>query len=210
MTLDNGNKRIALFVIFVFFLTVTLASLNYNSSDDNLAFATTLNTTQTQPNINAKSIYDKGTAVLGNNVKNLIILVPDEAHHGNGEAKENRFIEQSFLPQTSIINKGTKVIWFSGDVSHEHQIILNNDQSLFDSGTLPEFTESNPMVFNTVGNFGYISPDIDQEAVQKGFVMKGDVKVIDQPNVLNSSANNTVIGSSAITTPSSDEATQAA
>jgi hypothetical protein len=66
------------------------------------------------------------------------------------------------------------------------------------------------MVFNTVGNFGYISPDIDQEAVQKGFVMKGDVKVIDQPNVLNSSANNTVIGSSAITTPSIDEATQAA
>ena len=64
------------------------------------------------------------------------------------------------------------------------------------------------MVFNTVGNFGYISPDIAQEAVQKGFVMKDDVKVIDQPNILNSSANNTVIGSSTITTPS-NEATQA-
>ena len=50
------------------------------------------------------------------------------------------------------------------------------------------------MVFNTVGDFGYMSPDIDQEAVQKGFVMKGDIKVVDQPNVLNSNANNTVIG----------------
>ena len=69
-------------------------------------------------------------------------------------------------------------------------IILNDDQSLFDSGTLPEFTASNPMVFNTVGDFGYMSPDIDQEAVQKGFVMKGDIKVVDQPNVLNSNANN--------------------
>jgi hypothetical protein len=132
-------------------------------------------------------------------------LIPDEAHHGNGEAKENRFIEQSFLPQTAIINKGTQVIWFSGDVSHEHSIILN--ESLFDSGTLPEFTASNPMVFNTVGDFGYMSPDIDQEAVQKGFVMKGDIKVVDQPNVLNSNANNTVIGSStsAPITPSNEE-----
>jgi len=209
ITLDKGNKTIVLSGIFVFILTLALISSNYHINNDFIAFATTLNNTQTQPNINAKSIYDTGTAVLGNNVKNLIILVPDEAHHGNGEAKENRFIEQSFLPQTAIVNKGTQVIWFSGDVSHEHEIILNNDKSLFDSGTLPEFTASNPMVFNTVGDFGYMSPDIDQEAVQKGFVMKGDVKVIDQPNVLNSNANNTVIGSSAIT-PSSDEATQVA
>ena len=207
MTLNEGNKTIALAGIFVFILTVALTSLNYNSTDDINAFATTLNNTQTQPNIDAKSIYDTGTAVLGSNVKNLIILIPDEAHHGNGEAKENRFIEQSFLPQTAIINKGTQVIWFSGDVSHQHSIILN-DESLFDSGTLPEFTASNPMVFNTVGDFGYMSPDIDQEAVQKGFVMKGDIKVVDQPNVLNSNANNTVIGSStsAPITPSNVEA----
>jgi hypothetical protein len=203
---DMINKPIALSGIFVFILTVALTSLNHDSTDDINAFATTLNNTQTQPNIDAKSIYDTGTAVLGSNVKNLIILIPDEAHHGNGEAKENRFIEQSFLPQTAIINKGTQVIWFSGDVSHEHSIILN-DESSFDSGTLPEFTASNPMVFNTVGNFGYMSPDIDQEAVQKGFVMKGDIKVVDQPNVLNSNANNTVIGSStsAPITPSNEE-----
>ena len=167
ITLDKGNKTVVLSGIFVFILTLALISSNYHINNDIIAFATTLNNTQTQPNINAKSIYDTGTAVLGNNVKNLIILVPDEAHHGNGEAKENRFIEQSFLPQTAIVNKGTQVIWFSGDVSHEHEIILNNDKSLFDSGTLPEFTASNPMVFNTVGDFGYISPDIDQEAVQK-------------------------------------------
>jgi hypothetical protein len=206
MTLVEGNKPIALSGIFVFILTVALTSLSYDSTDDINAFSTTLNNTQTQPNIDAKSIYDTGTAVLGSNVKNLIILIPDEAHHGNGEAKENRFIEQSFLPQTAIINKGTQVIWFSGDVSHEHSIILN-DESLFDSGTLPEFTASNPMVFNTVGDFGYMSPDIDQEAVQKGFVMKGDIKVVDQPNVLNSNANNTVIGSStsAPITPSNEE-----
>ena len=127
---------------------------------------------------------------MGNNVKNLIILIPDEAHHGNGEPKENRFIVQSFLPQTAIINKGTKVIWFSGDVSHEHTIELtdksnpSNSKNLFDSGEMAENTESNPMIFNTTGNYGYISPNIDPEAVQKGFVMKGDIVVIDQPNKL--------------------------
>ncbi len=50
-----------------------------------------------------------------------------------------------------------------------------------------------------------MSPDIDQEAVQKGFVMKGDVKVVDQPNILNSSTNKAVIGSSTPITPSNEE-----
>ena len=72
MTFDKKNKTITLAGIIVFILTVTLTSLNYNYSDDIIAFATTLNNTQTQPNIDAKSIYDTGTAVLGNNVKNSI------------------------------------------------------------------------------------------------------------------------------------------
>jgi plastocyanin len=156
------------------------------------------------PNIDAKHIFDTKTAVLGNDIKNLFILIPDEAHHGNGEAKENRFIEQSFLPQNVIINKGTNVIWFSGDVSHEHRIIINNDESLFDSGVLPEYSASNPMVFNTVGNFGYYSPDIDQEAVQKGFVMRGDIKAIDQPNKLNTNPNANVESVGVFMVPTKD------
>ncbi|HKR73990.1 MAG TPA: hypothetical protein VJR94_07750 [Candidatus Nitrosocosmicus sp.] len=207
-SIDSRIKAIVMIGIFALMLGVGLVSLDYgNNNNDIIAFATTAptNNSQTQPNIDAKSIYETGTAILGKNVKNLIILIPDEAHHGNGEAKENRFIEQSFLPETAIINKGTQVIWFSGDVSHEHTIIINNDESLFDSGTLPEFSASNPMIFNTLGDFGYISPDIDQEAVQKGFVMRGDIRVIDQPYSLNSSANKGAIGSNSPTTPSNEE-----
>ena len=204
MCIGNSKDLIVLSGIFAFVLAAGLVGSGYNADDGKVAaaFATTSNSIQTQPNIDAKHIYDTGTAVLGSNVKNLVILIPDEAHHGNGEAKENRFVEQSFLPQTAIVNKGTQVIWFSGDVSHEHQIILNDDESLFNSGTLQEFSASNPMVFDTVGDFGYISPDIDQEAVQKGFVMKGAVKVIDQPNTLNQSKNKDVIESKTIITPS--------
>jgi hypothetical protein len=182
------NPFIYCFIIVVVFFTFFNIIPNY--IDNIYAYSSNATHSSQVPDINAKSIYDTGTAVLGNNVKNLIILIPDEAHHGNGEAKENRFIVQSFLPQTAVINKGTKVIWFSGDVSHEHNIILadksssSDSKGLFDSGQIPENSDSNPMIFNAVGDFGYKSPNVSPEAVQKGFVMKGEVKVIDQPNKL--------------------------
>ena len=61
--------------------------------------------------------------------------------------------------------------------------------SPYDSGVLTEFTASNPVTFNAVGNYGYSSPEIDQKAEQKGFVMRGDIVVTDQPNKLGSSMN---------------------
>ena len=182
------NPFIYCFIIIAVFFTFFNIIPNY--IDNIYAYSSNATNSSEVPDINAKSIYETGTAVLGNNVKNLIILIPDEAHHGNGEAKENRFIVQSFLPQTAVVNKGTKVIWFSGDVSHEHNIILTDKSSssdskgLFDSGLIPENSDSNPMIFNAVGDFGYKSPNVSPEAVQKGFVMKGEVKVIDQPNKL--------------------------
>ena len=77
------------------------------------------------------------------------------------------------LPQTAVVNKGRKVIWFSGDVSHEHNIILTDKSSssdskgLFDSGLIPENSDSNPMIFNAVGDFGYKSPNVSPEAGTK-------------------------------------------
>jgi plastocyanin len=186
-----------IFGITVILLTSNQATSAYAQSENGSLVADT-------PNIDAKHIFDTKTAILGNEVKNLIILIPDEAHHGNGEAKENRFIEQSFLPQNAVVNKGTNVIWFSGDVSHEHRIIFDNNENLFDSGVLPEYSASNPMVFDTIGNFSYYSPDIDQEAVQKGFVMRGDIKVIDQPNKLNTNPNATVESVGVFMVPTKD------
>ena len=56
--------------------------------------------------------------------------------------------------------------------------------SPYDSGVLTEFTASTPVTFNAVGNYGYSSPEIDPKAEQKGFVMRGDIVVADQPNKL--------------------------
>ena len=210
----HGNTSSKIVSICSFIMLSMAVSLFYggvgcscgNNDNINYAFAATATagdngqnqqqTQQLQPNIDAKSIFETKTAVLGSNVKNLMVMIPDEAHHGNGEAKEARFIEQSFLPQKAIVNKGTNVIWFSGDVSHEHKIILNGklnsfSPSPYDSGVLTEFTASTPVTFNAVGNYGYSSPEIDPKAEQKGFVMSGEIEVVNQPSKLAGTTPNT-------------------
>ena len=208
------NKYILISGISIFVLTSGLFLVSNNRIP---VFAIDESVQNQQPNIDAKNIYLTKTAVLGNNVKNLVILIPDEAHHGNGEPKEARFIDQSFLPQKAIVNKGTSVMWFSGDVSHEHKILVDGggapnsvSPSPYDSGVLTEFTASNPATFNAVGSYAYSSPEIDQEAEQKGFVMRGDIVVTDQPSKLMgsdaSSTNNAdTVGIYMVPTKKADE-----
>lgn len=230
-TRQTSTTRIALSCFLISsIITILLCSLYGNNNYDNIvinkAFAASigeggqnrvLSQTQQQqqsqnlqPNIDARSIFETKTAILGNNVKNLIILIPDEAHHGNGEAKENRFINQSFLPQEAVINRGTQVIWFSGDVNHLHKILLNGKSNSFnpnpyDSGGIVSSSASTPVVFNTIGKYDYTSPDVSPEAVKKGFVMRGGINVIDQSNKLaaTSDINNQGNGSTFTTTSSS-------
>ena len=98
MTKAFTNKIILLFGLPDFVLT----SGFFGTNDGNIAvFAITESVQNHQPNIDAKSVYLTKTKVLGNSVKNLVILVPDEAHHGNGEPKEARFIDQSNVSNTN-------------------------------------------------------------------------------------------------------------
>ena len=50
---------------------------------------------------------------LGNNIKNLVILLPNEGRHAAGEDNEYRFLDQNFVPENAIINAGTTVSWFN-------------------------------------------------------------------------------------------------
>src|SRR5687767_10095715 len=59
-------------------------------------------TAQIKPIINATSIFDTGQMVLPNTVKHLVILIPNEGHHGPGEEDEARFIAQPFVPQNTV------------------------------------------------------------------------------------------------------------
>ncbi|MFZ0203394.1 MAG: hypothetical protein WAL46_06850 [Nitrososphaeraceae archaeon] len=137
-----------------------------------LAFA------QTQQNLNATSVYDSGQMILGNNVKHLVVVIPNEGHHGPGEEDESRFIARPFLPQNAIVEPGTQVAWFNGDVGHEHNIVVNdpNGIQVFETGEFTELTASRPIMLNNTGDYEYA----DTIEYEGGFVMTGTIRVVDQ------------------------------
>jgi hypothetical protein len=53
--------------------------------------------------------------VLSNNVKNLVILIPNEAHEPY-ELKVQQLINQPFIPQHVRMNLGTTIVFFNADV----------------------------------------------------------------------------------------------
>src|ERR687896_348646 len=166
-------KSISLLIYVAIILSAILAIGAVNHiSPTSLAFA------QTQPNLNATSIYDSGQMVLGNNVKHLVILIPNEGHHGSGEEDESRFISQLFVPQNTAVGPGTQLVWFNGDVGHEHNIVVNDNSGnqIFQTGEFTELAASRPITFNNTGPFQYA----DTVEYEEGFVMTGNVTVVNQ------------------------------
>jgi plastocyanin len=131
--------------------------------------------TQTGPSINATNVFDSGQMISPGNAKHLVILIPNEGHHGPGEEDESRFIAQPFVPQNVVINPGTQVVWFNGDVGHEHNIVVRdaNGVQLFETGEFTELQASKPIVFNNTGEFEYT----DTVEYEDGFVMTGTIIV---------------------------------
>jgi plastocyanin len=190
-------------------LTVVLSSLMVSMADSmliNLEKEKTLELAkafaQEHPNVNATDLYNSGQMVLGNNVKHLLILIPNEGHHGPGEGDEARFIPQPFVPQNVVVTPGTEVVWFNGDIGHEHNIVVTNADTsglqtdpstlgpnrtqLFNSGEFAELEVSTPYAFSQVGEFNY-ADTIDYE---EGFRMTGTVTVVDEGNKGSTSAAN--------------------
>lgn len=144
-----------------------------------------------QPTINATNVFDTGQMILPSNVKHLVILIPNEGHHGPGEADEARYIDQPFVPQNAVVSPGTEVIWYNGDVGHEHNIVVTNadgsgpDTSLtslvangtelFNSGEFTELEASTPYTFSQQGEYNY-ADTVDYE---EGFRMTGKITVAD-------------------------------
>src|SRR5919197_5281645 len=100
-----------------------------------------------KPDINASKVYQNHTMILGNNIKNLIITIPNEAHEPPGLLpRDLRIANQPYFPQNAVVNVGTIAVWFNGDVGHRHRIITladnnnnnnNNNKNLktgYDSG----------------------------------------------------------------------------
>ena len=153
-----------------------------------------------QPNINASYVFDTHRIVLGNNVKNLVILIPNEAHESTNQPRDQYpLANQPYLPQKAVVNVGTVVTWFDGDVDHERTITVAPGNSIpsteTDTLTAAPICESSKFEYNTAitsspfydtGTYTYFEKDVNED--DPGFVMNGTITVIHQPESLTSSS----------------------
>src|ERR1051325_6883853 len=172
------------FVLLIITSTLVISAipLQLLVSNSNIAFAVTGNA---QPNINAVNLFNTKTMVLPSTVKNLVILVPDEAHHSPTALPAKRFINQTYLPENAIVSPGTTLVWFSGDKNHDHFINLinaKNNASIFSSGAFAFNTATKPVKLNNAGDYIYSDPENakSKEVGVTGYVMTDTVRVVDQ------------------------------
>jgi plastocyanin len=140
---------------------------------------------QQNPDIKASTIYQTHTITLGNNIKNLVIAIPNEGHEDpNAKPKELRVVNQPYIPQNAVVNTGTTVTWFNADAGHHHQVTLVNNSSknvVYQSGLFNNFLASKPIKFNDTGTFTYSGPSFDNGA--PNYKMNGTVIVVNQPHI---------------------------
>jgi plastocyanin len=180
----TDNLHLVFLVLVMISTTIIIATI---FGMQNSIFATTESVTQgEQPNINASSIYDTHSMVLGNNVKNLVILIPNEAHEPVGQQKNQLpLANQPYIPQNAVVNVGTVVTWFNGDVDHDHMMTIVDSRNssapaMYESGNFVYNTATKPLTFNDTGIFNYQQRGLS-------FAMNGTIRVINQPNPLISS-----------------------
>jgi len=189
--MNNGNRASAVRLILVF-VGILAISGPISYAFTNNVFAQT-NSSDIQPNISAESIFNTKTMTLGNNIQNLVILIPNEGHHAAGEDNEARFLDQHFVPESAVVNTGTTIQWFNGDAGHERIIDVKgpNGDSVFNTGEIVDSQASQPFTFSTPGVYNY------EAEGDPGVTMTGSVTVDNiQSPVTSSSSSSTGITSS--------------
>lgn len=134
----------------------------------------------------AKQIYNEKILSLGNEIKNVIITIPDEAHESPHQPKNQLpLTDQPYLPQNLTIHTGTNVVWFNADVDHEHKLqSYENMSSLqFSNPILKYNTPSESIAFDKAGILHYYSIGVNKNGPT--FMMNGKIDVEDNPSNVN-------------------------
>ena len=165
-------------VIGILGILLAMASHTTNASAQQNSLGNITNSTPSdiQPDINAQSVFNTKTMTLGNNVKTLVILIPNEGHHSAGEDKEARFLDQHFVPENAVINTGTTVLWFNGDVGHERTIDVKdaNGNSVFNTGEITDMQPSESFTFSNPGEYNYEAQG-DPSVIMTGTITVGNI-----------------------------------
>jgi plastocyanin len=197
------------YLVNIFFCGDYYGSDNISNNNHiiNSAFAASVgNGSQNQPNIKGSNIYQTQTIVLGKNIKNLVILIPNEGHEDPTQPKGMRVINQPYIPQNAVVNVGTTVTWLNADAGHRHAITIldNNTKSVvFNTGRFDNFNASKPFTFTNAGTFAYTGPSFDRAF--PNYKMNGSITVVNQPldTIFNSTVTNSTGSSSSSSTSSS-------
>jgi plastocyanin len=167
----------------------------------------------------ASDLFETKSLKLSPNIKHLVILIPNEGHESQnaGDVSSDQIlINQPYLPQSAEVNRGTMVVWFNGDVDHDHKITLTNganlENTIFDSSTFAYDEPSEPIVLNDTGTFNYYQTDVNNE--DEDYVMNGTITVVDQQsldgnNNLNSGVQGNADTAGVLMVPASDVDTYA-
>jgi plastocyanin len=197
---NNVNRLTSTFSVYPSFLLLSLLILSISLLLPSFAIPyNALAQSQPQveqPNIKASNIYQTQTIVLGKNIKNLVILIPNEGHEDPTVPKDLRVINQPYVAQSAIVNIGTTVTWLNADAGHRHSITLvDNDTKniAYDSGRFDNFNASNPFTFNNPGTFTYSGPSYDRAV--PNYKMNGSITVVNQPLATNFNNTNTAASS---------------
>jgi plastocyanin len=142
--------------------------------------------------INATKIQEQKSLVLGPSIKNLIILIPNEAHHGPNEERETRLIDQPFVPVNATVGRGTNVVWYNADVDHEHTLNLydtkNTSGGLLGGDGDIDYNDVLAYTFDAMGSYRYH----DTQEYDENFQMSGMLNVVD-PKTLTSDSTESEI-----------------
>jgi len=139
----------------------------------------------------AKEIFDNKTLTLPSDVKNFVILIPNEAHESPLLPKEQRLINQPYVPQNLVSGANTQIIWFSGDVGHTRKITLTDENSKEVYNSRLKFnTATEPLLLNHSGKFTYFEKNANIQDPK--FVMEGSITTTNNDVPLNSNDNMTV------------------
>src|ERR687888_2136434 len=201
---NNANRIIILLAILTLSMSSLLLLSSYPVSYNILAQNQPLPQKQLQqqlPNIKASNIYQTQTIVLGKNIKNFVILIPNEGHEDTKQTKEMRVINQPYIAQNAIVNVGTTVTWLNADAGHRHSITLvdnnNTKNIIYDSGRFDNFNASKPFMLNNPGTFAYSGPSFDRAV--PNYKMNGTITVVNQPLATNFNNTNTAPSSASAT-----------
>ena len=97
-----------------------------------------------------------------------------------------RFLDQHFVPENSVINAGTTVLWFNGDVGHERTIDVKDASGniVFNTGEIVDSQASQPYAFTNTGVYNY------ETEGDPGVTMTGSVTVDNIQSLVTSASTN--------------------